>query len=168
MNIKRFFFDIDENIAHSLYNDPNQDHIFFEIDGSKFYTIIHPHALEVIEYTRNLLGKENVYILTAAIKEYAEKINELAGFGFDKDHIFAREDMENNEVYMAYGARYVRPHALAGDSNMIVDNLPFHFNKDKTQFMGILKHNYLNVPDYYGVNTKDAMKYFDRVKKFLK
>lgn len=167
MELNKFFFDLDSTLIHSLYDEPEQEHIFFTVSND-FYTIIHPQAVSTINYVRQLLGKDNVYILTAAIREYADRVNELAGFGFDEDHIFAREDMENNEAYGAYGGKHIISHALANKGNMIVDNLPFHHNLDKIQFMGISRENYLNVPDYFGVNTTDALKFEQRVKDFLK
>lgn len=82
MPIENIFWDLDECLIHTGFGDPEQKHINFTLEGSQinYYTILRPCALELIEFSRKLVGHENVYILTTAIEEYANKINELAGW----------------------------------------------------------------------------------------
>ena len=125
MPIENIFWDLDECLIHTGFGDPEQKHINFTLEGSQinYYTILRPCALELIEFSRKLVGHENVYILTTAIEEYANKINELAGWGFEKDHIFSREDMQRNWYSTAYGGGATAPCIVAHVNNVLIDNL---------------------------------------------
>lgn len=152
--INAIFWDLDENLLHSLF--PTQDvrgqnYLSIELkDGEILYTIVRPCANKVIEYSRSLVGAENVYILTSAVREYALQINEKAGFRFTPDKVFARED--HAPVRMGYGYSYLT-HPKWSKDNLLIDNLPYEVNQTKVNFIGnIPKENYLKTRDYYGVN----------------
>lgn len=172
--INKIFWDIDETLIHTLLDDPKQAHVKFSLDdGNSYYTIIRPCSHELIRFSRELVGKENVHILTTATRDYAEKVNELAGWEFDPSDIFAREDQEANRVWVstAYGGRYgsIIPHEYANPNNVLIDNLPRRQNEGKIEFIGIGKTqetNYLKIDDYYGVDFPDDS--FEKdVKEFL-
>lgn len=172
--INKIFWDIDETLIHTLLDDPKQDHVAFSLgDSYTYYTIIRPCSHELIRFSRELVGEENVHILTTATRDYAEKVNELAGWGFDPNDIFAREDQEASMVWVstAYGGRYgsIIPHEYANPNNVLIDNLPRRQNEGKIQFIGIQKTqdtNYLKIDDYYGVNFPEDP-FEEDVKEFL-
>lgn len=166
--IKRIFFDNDECLSHSMYKDPEQECVIISFnDGDFYYTVIRPSATKVLEFSRDLVGVDNVYMLTSAIREHAEQVNEKGGFGFTNDHILAREDMIKSQFFGAYGAIhcYSNPD-VADENNVLIDNLPNHYNTQKMQYIGINHTRYLNVADYYGVNNHEK-EFFDDVTKFL-
>lgn len=168
--ITRIFFDIDSTLIYTDLSDPEQDHIkFYLIDDARpYYTIIRPSAKKLIDFARNLVGFDNVYILTSAIKEYAEIINDKAGFGFEKDRIFAREDMEHNTYYTAYsGSACLGNESILDKDNVLIDDLPFRYNVRKMSFIGIDSSRYLNIEPYYGVNNREE-EFFGSVCEFLK
>ena len=167
--IKRIFLDLDSTLIFTALDDPEQDHIkFYLIDDARpYYTIIRPSAKKLIDFARNLVGFDNVYILTSAIKEYAEIINDKAGFGFEKDHIFAREDMQHNTYYTAYsGSACLGNESILDKDNVLIDDLQFRYNVGKMSFIGIDSSRYLNIEPYYGVNNREE-EFFEDVSTFL-
>jgi hypothetical protein len=114
-----------------------------------------------------------VHILTTATRDYAEKVNALAGWDFDPKDIFAREDQEAARVWVsaAYGGGYneTAPHEYADPNNVLIDNLYPRENQGKIQFIGIndvYKTNYLKIDDYYGVNFPEDP-FEEDVREFL-
>ena len=168
--IKRIFQDLDECILHTVINrDPDQNHIEFILSEGMhtYHTIIRPCAKELFAYYNDLIGKENVYILTAATREYAEALNRLGEFGLDNDHIFAREDIQQYSVAFGYGGEGSSPTPIADKDNVLIDNLPPRYNCNKIDMMGIVTKNYHQTPEYYGNNLNDQ-DFFENIKKFLK
>ena len=161
--INKIFFDIDETLIHTFLSPPEQGHIVFTLnkpyDVRPYYTIIRPQAQDIINQARNLIGRDNVYILTAAVKEYALKINELAIWEFREDQIFSREDLNHHSYPTAYGGSAKFPNfKIANPNNVLIDNLDPRHNEEKIIFIGIQKtwgKNYLRVRDYFGVNFPD-------------
>lgn len=170
--IKRIFQDLDECILHTQVNtEVDQTHVQFVLseDMHTYRTIIRPCAKELFAYYNDLVGKENVYILTTATKEYAEALNRLGEFGLDADHIFAREDMQKNSYStgMYGGNSLMAAHTLADIDNVLIDNLPWRYNNCKMDFMKITTNNYHQTAEYYGVNFPDDL-FFEKIQKFLK
>jgi len=171
--IQAIFWDLDECILYTDVNDtdvndPGQEHISFTLDESplQYFTIIRPCALELIKFSRNLVGHNNVYILTTSTENYANKINELAGFGFASDHIFHRETIQKAWYSAAYGGGSTAPCNVASKENVLIDNLPSKENYSKMNLIGINRDRYLKVDDYYGCNYPEDP-FEDDVKKFL-
>ena len=171
--IKRIFQDIDECILHTFVNrDTNQNHVEFVLDEdmNTYRTIIRPCARELFEYYNSVVGKENVYILTSATREYAEALNRLGEFGLDNDHIFSREDISKYSHSSAWsGENHQMAHPLADKNNVLIDNLPWRYNTSKTNLMNIFKDNYYQTPEYYGVNYSNYSDntFFDDIKEFI-
>ena len=168
--IKRIFQDLDECILHTtVNNDPGQTHVEFMLpeDVHTYRTIIRPCAKDLFAYYNDLIGKENVYILTTATREYAEALNRLGEFGLDYAHIFTREDIQQYKTSFAYGGEGVMKMPIADKDNVLIDNLPPRYNCDKMDMMGIVTKNYHQTPEYYGNNLNDE-DFFENIKKFLK
>jgi hypothetical protein len=168
--IKRIFQDLDECILHTtVNNDPNQTHVEFTLSGDSnaYRTIIRPCAKKLFAYYNNLVGKENVYILTAATLDYAETLNRLGEFGLDGANIFAREDIEQYNISFGYGGEGTMRIPIADKDNVLIDNLPFRYNYNKINMMGIVTKNYYQTPEYYGNNLHDQ-DFFENIKEFLK
>jgi len=169
--IKRIFQDLDECILHTRVNSPvDQDHVEFVLgeDMHAYRSIIRPCAKELFAYYNDLVGKENVYILTTACLDYAEALNQLGEFGLDTDHIFAREHMQKHSYNTRmHGNPSILPHVLADRNNVLIDNLPCRHNETKMDFMKITINNYHQTKEYYGVNFPDDP-FFEKIQKFLK
>lgn len=173
--INKIYFDADETLIYTMINKPDQDHVQFILDGDStvYHTIIRPCSHELIRFARELVGKENVHILTTATRDYAESVNRLAGWGFDPKDIFAREDQHKMVSYThtAYGGyqRDYTPHEYANPNNVLIDNLFPRENEGKIAFIGInqtFRDNYMKIDDYYGVNFPEDP-FEQDVKEFL-
>jgi len=169
----RMFWDIDETLISSTparmkkYREPT---FTFEVEDQGFNTCVRPCAKELIDFSRELFGFENVFILTTATSSYANEVNKLAGWEFNPSNIIAREDMEKytfrSAMLYASHTDYAA-HPLAGPKNIIVDNLRAQDNEQKIFIMGINPFtNYLNVDHYYGEN-KGEESFIKLVKEFL-
>jgi hypothetical protein len=169
----KIFFDLDETLIHTCASNPEQDHIFFYLDGDEelYQTIIRPCAKSLIKFAQQSVGEKNVYILTASVQEYAEKINELGELGVLKEKIIAREKIQGNYSRVAWGGGCTLPmEGVANENNILIDNLPPRYNEDKIQLIGISKTyltNYLQVRDYWGVNFPNDP-FENEVKEFIK
>ena len=167
--IKSIYWDIDETLVHSSRKDPNQDHLQIDFPNDRYYTIVRPCAQRIIDFSRDLVGRENVFILTAATTDYVRAINEKAGWGFPDEQIFAREDQEKYSHRGAYGGTQYVDSPQAHPDNVLIDNLPPRYNESKIAFLGIWRTchaNYLQVREYWGVNFPDNPFEVD-VKEFL-
>lgn len=167
--INKIFLDADETLLHTVFYDPNQEHIRFHLEGKSYYTIIRPCTQRLIDLCRELVGKDNVYILTAAMKDYITTINEKAGWDFDAEHLIPREEIERHCYPAAYGGTaYIEKEGIAHKDNVLIDNLPYRQNMGKVNLIGILEDRYLHVRDYYGVNGRDNDTFENDVMNFLK
>jgi hypothetical protein len=168
-NIK-VFFDLDETLAYTVFNRPEQKHVEFysEHNGGIYFTIIRENSAEIINWARKAVGVDNVYILTAASYDYAREISRLAGWGFPDDKILSRETIEKYSIgRMGWGGEVTTPHDDFVDSvNLLIDNLHPRSNKTKIDLLNIQLANYLKIDDYYG--NDDFNKFFKiSVKKFI-
>jgi hypothetical protein len=170
--IKRIFQDLDECILHTLVNKmPHEGEKYVEFilgeDMHTYRTLIRPCAKELFEYYNSIVGKENVYILTTATRDYAESLNRLGEFGLDNDHIYAREDIQQYSISFGYGGEGTIAIPIADKDNVLIDNLPPRHNYNKMDMMGIVTKNYYQTPEYYGNNLNDQ-DFFDGVREFIK
>jgi len=168
--IKRIYFDIDECLIWTGFSDPYQNHVCFSLEGPlKYYSVIRPCAKNLIEFSRTLVGKENVFILTTSTLDYARKISLLAGWGFENENILSREVIQNHTAVGAYASRFIIPHVSADKNNISIDNLPAEDNRSKISLIGIDRTsdtNYLQVRDYYG-NDINNLSFEEDITSFL-
>lgn len=150
--INKIFWDIDETLIHTELWPPNQEHVILELSDANYYTMIRPCSKALIEFSRELVGFDNVYILTTATTDYAREVNRLAGWEFAYDHIIAREEISNHKFNLAYGGEGVMRHKVADRNNVLIDNLPARYNAKKIDLIGITEDRYFQIADYYGVN----------------
>lgn len=167
--INKIFFDIDETIIHTLFNQKTvQPHITFKLknDSATYNTIIRDCAQAVIDFSRGIVGANNVYILTAATQDYASTINGLAGWNFKEHQIISRDDIAMHKYSTAYGGSAIIPSTLAHKNNILIDNLPWKYNTDKMHLIGITEDRYMKIEDYYGVEYEDVT-FEEDVKAFI-
>lgn len=158
--INKIYFDLDETLIHSFFHPPECEYFGFSLgDWEDYYMVIRPSATRIIDWARKVVGKENVHLLTIAIKDYALKVNEIAGWEFKEEDIFSREDIKAHTdiIQTAYGGKvsYVNPHIYANKNNVLIDNLPIIQNKSKMDFIGINYENYLQIEPFIGQIDSD-------------
>lgn len=156
--IKNVFFDLDECLAYTRMNtDPLIPCLKFSLSSylyaGNYYTVVHPRSNFLIDYARKKVGYENVFILTAAVKEYASEINKLAEFGFAEENILSREIIEKHSYSTTYNGSNTLPlKDIAHTDNILIDNLLCKYNSSKMDLIGISSDRYLQVRSYYGLN----------------
>ena len=155
-------------LLHSMWptQDVNQEHKVVELrDGETYLTVVHPDAQKLIEFARDLVGPENVYLLTLGMRHYALKLNEVFEWNFDPKNIRAREDWA---VPLRVGYGYQDPlHERWNKDNVLIDNLRYEHNEGKCNYLGIkAEENYLKVRDFYGI-TKPGDTFYKDVVDFL-
>lgn len=175
MQINKIFWDIDETLIHTIHA-ANKRQVWtpftFEHDDQthNMFVRIRPCALELINFSRELVGEDNVHILTTSIFEYAQAISKLGGWGFKDSDIFARGIIEKHTIKMPvmYGYEtYTAKHEYANKNNVLIDNLPAQNNMSKVSMMDIsLPNGYLHVQDYYGCDEDDEA-FKEQAKQFL-
>lgn len=167
--IDRVFWDIDETLIHTETRPFGEGYgdVEFELDGGTYYTKIRPCSNDLIKFSRDLVGTENVYILTTATRDYALEINRIAGWGFKECNIFAREDLHLNRYSIGYGGVATMANTkISSPKNVLIDNLPPRENFNKMCYIGIDCNRYLKIEDYYAVEYANC-KFESDVKEFL-
>jgi hypothetical protein len=126
----RIFLDFDNTLGHSLCADSEKhaDELLYDY-GERFFgdkfemygygwhvTFKRPWADDLITFCKQLIGPDNVYILTTGMQDYIYWCNVKLKLGFDPNtKIFGREDI----------MRY-QPHPRFTDTyNVLVDDLPY-------------------------------------------
>lgn len=149
----KVFFDLDETLIHTEFKsyDPRCKVISLS-DGDYFFRI-KPDAIDAINVACELVGRENVYILTVATRDYAKAILKISEFGIPFDRLFAREDLADCCVNTSFGASTTLPHVdFEKTRNILIDNLPAIGNFHKVAFLNMDTDDYMNVRDYFGVD----------------
>jgi len=159
------FWDLDETLIHSMTesNDGNYDFTIHLDNGAwssvdTYYVKVRRDSKDVIDYSRELVGHKNVFILTAATYDYALSICNKADFGFKEDQIISREHIR----------QFVKPQEskYRNKNNVLIDNLPVYDNRDKLSVIGIRGDRYLKIEDYYGVDFSNEL-FKEDCKEFL-
>lgn len=181
--IKKICLDFDSTLGHSFYADDEKhaDQLLedysehwrgekFELihggwdntPNNWFVTFKRSWADDLIKFSRDIVGSDNVYILTAASRDYINLCNKKLELGFDPDkNIFSREDMNAVNKSPVFIDSY----------NILVDDLPYreHLGKisHKAEFLNMLPESqYIKVNPFtvwiekLGKNSK----YFDSIK----
>jgi len=167
--ISNLFFDLDNTLIASLADweitgKEEGDFLLLDLPSGEAYKLfIRPGALNVINYARALVGIDKVFILTAATKNYALKINELAGFRFNPKNIFSREDMR--DIPCGYGYQTPSFKGWARE-NVLIDDLSYESHTQKAKFIGTDKEHFLQIPSYKGIEYSWS-DFENKVYKFL-
>lgn len=151
---QNIFLDYDNTLGHSMHadNEKHADDLLynysehfiadkFEMYGYGWHvTFRRPWANDLIAFCKQLVGPENVYILTAGLQDYIYWCNVKLNLGFDPNSkIFGREDIHKYQ-----------PHSKFIDTfNVLVDDLPYRkhlYGAGKVKFLNNLpKTQYIKV-----------------------
>jgi len=145
------FVDLDETLIHTFTpfwgETPTKDAETILLPGPKgkdeeYQTALRQGALHFLQILRNL---GDVYILTAATKDYANAMNRHFGLGFTENQIYSREDVQAGQVDPAYFGK---------GTVYLYDNLSRHENYSKIRFLRPLGEvNYVKVKEFYNNKT---------------
>lgn len=126
-----------------------------EFEVERYITFLRPIAYELIGKCEKLVGKENLYILTTSVLEYANKINLLLNLGFQSDKIYGREDMP------------FEAEKLRTNNSILVDNEDYYYhsfgNVNKVKFLNLKLENLIQIEPFSDFKNPD--KYLDEEKE---
>ncbi len=116
---KVIFFDLDNTIVHSMKADSEShaDQLIYmygeywksvkfcvrgdgwDAGSEWFVSFLRNGALELLDFSRELLGSDNVKILTLSPLNYAACVNTVMGLGFDANtDIFTHESLKKHRI----------------------------------------------------------------------
>lgn len=155
MDAPRIFFDLDETLIHALIVEPDEPHHYFEWElGFSYYVVVRPGANEIIQFARDLVGPDNVFILTRAGKEYSIKIcSEL--FNIPEENVL------HNNLWIDSSRRDY--------NNFIIDDEPAIRQDSKILYLNMGKDwhdRYLQIRKFWGVLIPNS-NFLEDVKRFL-
>lgn len=156
----KLFWDLDESMIHSFYAD-NEKHANQLLDTySEYWVGIKYHVrndgwyvsflrngiLELLEFSRSLLGGEHVNMLSIGGKEYILWANIKMGLGFDPNfQIFGKEDLSTLKVHPKFKDTF----------NILIDDMSYshHIKRaegnNKIDFLSkIPKSNLIQIPKF--------------------
>jgi len=163
--MKYIFVDMDECLLHAKYagnanrnvekfkriakREQNYGPSFLLDCGEVYSTKLRPGALDLLKRLRDVYGNENVRMLTASVREYAEKNNEAHGLGWRPNQILAREKMNKMNFGIKDEIVPFEPGYVA-----LIDNLLPRDNLSKLEYLRPLSSSgsisYVDVPEYWG------------------
>ena len=167
MAIKNILLDLDETLIHTqivgnkYFIDENEAfNIQFRLNNDPLYylTWIRKEAQKVIDFSREVVGYDNVFLFTRGASDYAAGVNEHAKFGFTNEQILWREKWSELESF----SRWEKFDA----DNILVDNEKYVDNMEKIVFSGVAATNYLNCRNFFGAHFQDF--FGDEVIDFIK
>lgn len=163
---KKIFLDLDETLFHANYAGAIENHIenspvilhpkfnvletTVSVDVSNGFIELYrgylrPNARGFVSALNEEYGRENVHVLTRALRQYAEKFIKQFELDLSPDRIYDRYSIRR-ELLIEQG----------GCHAVLVDNLPSFELEDKTSFLsrsGFDKVSTIQVEDFYGAST---------------
>jgi hypothetical protein len=169
---KKIFLDLDETLFHADYAGALENHIedgtilhpnmkvlytsisidFSFSDGfiELYRGFLRPNAREFVWALNEEYGRENVFVLTRALRQYAEKFIKQFELDLSLDRIYARDSISKHKHMIGQ----------EGYHAVLVDNLPCYELEDKTLFLrrsGFDKVSTIQVEDFYGDSTDTVL-----------
>lgn len=165
--INRIYWDLDETLISTLLflgdeEDKYNFDIGINIEGDTYHIKINPAAWRVLEFSRKLVGNENVWMLTTSVEDYAKKVNKHCQLKFPENQIISREELKKLAHLCRWDAEFKNPYK--NKNNVLIDNLIPRQNQEKMMVIGISVDNYLEVDDYYGAYDET---FAEKVEDFL-
>ncbi len=143
-------------------------HIQFDWD-EQYISFLRPWARELVEFSKNLVGEENVFILSTGIIDYVKEVNSRHNLGVLDQNIYGREDIKATEK----AHDFAHP-AFIGKNCILIDNENYEYHTDgrnnKVSFLDNLpKNKFIEVPDFdvRYFNPKDDDGYLDILKDLI-
>ena len=151
--INKIFWDNDECLvsAYQVFseNERFDFDVGIKVENEVYNLKINPYAWKMLEFSRKLVGAENVWMITTGTRDYAENVVNVCDFGFPSNQILAREDIYAMIDHIRFDPKFINPYK--NKNNVLIDNLTPRHNEEKMSILGIDVGNYCKVPDYYGV-----------------
>lgn len=155
--INKIFWDNDECLISAYLFYKGEEEFDFDvgirIENETYHIKVNPYAWKMLEFSRNLVGAENVWMITTGTRDYAEAVISSCDFRFPSNQILTREDINAMDDLIKFYPEYINPHK--NKNNVLIDNLAPRYNEKKMRVLGIDSDNYCQVYDYYGVPNEE-------------
>ena len=151
----KIFFDLDETLIFSSLNDPGQNNTLIKLTDTFYYVIFRSGAHDLIDFAKDLVGEDNVFILTLSANQYAQKINRVLKLGILPENVLS------HDIWWA--------ERRFDTDNYLIDNEGVMSNETKLLYLNINKswdNYYIQVPAFYGVHRAEPL-FKDRVENIL-
>ena len=152
----RIWLDLDDTLIKSYYwSDKELSTIKVPNDGKNLYdefvTFERPIAKELISFCKDVVGEENVNILTAADEIYAAVIINKLGFEIPPLRIHTSEDTNIFRLSK-------NPTVLMEFNNILIDDLCYYDNYIKMKYLGISDkiENYIQIKNYIITDSQET------------
>ena len=166
---KKIFLDLDETLFHADYAGALENHIenspvilnptlkvletTISVDVSEGFIelyrgFLRPNSRGFVSALNEEYGRENVHVLTRALRQYAEKFIKQFELDLSPDRLYDRISIPLNLI------------GQEGFHAVLVDNLPSSELEDKTSFLrrsGFDKVSTIQVKDFYGAPTDSEL-----------
>ena len=153
--IKSIFFDLDGTLTYTNVYPPEDPDLVFGEFGRELvhYAVKRPKVDDILAFTRDLVGVDEVFILTNASRYYAECVNRCCGLGFESHNIYTAEEIEKRSPKIK---SRIPNTCLADFSHILIDDMDPYWNSSKMIYLGIDKHRYLTIPPFDGTTKEDG------------
>jgi len=158
-------FDVDHTMIHSLYASSEKDAdellytygeynygIKYQVRGLWYVSFLRNCTKELLSFSRQLLGNDNVYMLSTGILEYITAVNQKFELEFNPNtNIYGREDIEGYFIHPKF----------AGKHNILIDDMDWYFHTEgrhnKVLFLDNLPYDNLLQVSNFNVNWEDPI-----------
>ena len=158
---RKLFFDLDDTLMVSIERfsetDVDDSAVSIQVGVTTYNSFENQKMINFLHASRIY---NNCYMLTAASELYAKAHNLILKLGFKDDEIFSKQ-------YVAFKKL---PFDIEKENTFLIDNLDINSSssKEKMNFLGIEKENYIQVESYYGSPNCSDKDIEILVKKFFK
>ena len=129
--INKIFWDNDECLvsAYQVFskNEETDFDVGIKVENDVYNLKINPYAWKMLEFSRKLVGAENVWMITTGTRDYAEAVIEVCGFGFPSNQILTREDIYGMIRHIRFDPEFINPYK--NKNNVLIDNLSPRHNE---------------------------------------
>lgn len=153
----KIWLDLDDTLIKSFYIE--NDIFYDDLKNSKqtkhhrnechtgYLTFLRPIGDEIIKYSKELVGSENVYILTAASRNYALDIVREMVINISFSNIMTRDELDEFRV----------DRVKQEGTNILIDDLPYYDNYHKLNYLDIPKNleRYIQIAPYSPFNSNE-------------
>jgi hypothetical protein len=166
---KCLFLDYDECLVNSLwvpdiktaeeyldvYGEYWRGEDFLLPNNERYVSFLRNSTKDILTFSRQLFGNENVYLLSTGTKPYVETSAEKLDLGFQSENIFGRGELWQLNPHPDFAETY----------NILVDNEFYSFHRGrqgKISFLNELeRENYIQVPPFSIFGAEDREDYFE-------
>lgn len=158
MKLNRLFFDMDECLLQSFYADSEKHANQLLEQHGEYWKAVKYHIRHdgwyvsylrnitnrLLKFSRELLGEDNVYLLSRGDVEYVRWANVMMGLGFDPNtNVFGHQDIEWVDTNIKFKDSF----------NVLIDNETYEYHlrgvRNKVKYLNNLpREQYIQIDEF--------------------